>query len=188
MTHCLSPEDIEKLWSVNIYNTLSDNNMINLYWYHRIQCMPLVSLQRLTERGVLPAAILNTKKIPLCDSCDFASAHRQSWRTRAKYNHSIHHYHCNKPGSGTSCDHIVSHEPGLISQSTGSLTYKRFWGSVLYVDHMSNFMYNHLIAGATRMETLRSNQAYERVEKDNLRFNEKSFSGDLLKGGQTINF
>ena len=49
------------------------------------------------------------------------------------------------------------------------------------------------------METLKSKQAYERVAKsygvlvksshaNNFRFNDKSFSGDLLKGGQTITF
>ena len=49
------------------------------------------------------------------------------------------------------------------------------------------------------METLRFKQAYERVANsygvkiksyhaDNLRFNDKIFAGDLLKGGQTIIF
>ena len=76
MTHCLSPEDIEKLWSGNVDNTLSDYDMITLYWHHRLQFMPLVSLHRLAERGVLPASILNIKKIPLCASCAFASSHR----------------------------------------------------------------------------------------------------------------
>ena len=161
--------------------------------------MPLVSLYRLAEREVIPATILNTKKMSLCASCAFASAHRQSWRTRAKSNRSIHHYHCNKPGSGTPCNHIVSHKPGLMTQSTRTLTYARFWGSVLYVDHMYDFTYNHLITRTTSMETLRSKQAYERVENsygvkikfyhaDNICFNDKKFSRDLLKGGQIITF
>ena len=49
------------------------------------------------------------------------------------------------------------------------------------------------------METLKSKQAYERVAKsygvqvksyhaNNLHFNDKNFSGDFLKGGQTITF
>ena len=86
-----------------------------------------------------------------------------------------------------------------MPQSTRTLTHEIFWGSVLYVDHMSDFMYNHLITGITSMETLKSKQAYERVANsygvqvksyhaDNLRFNKKNFSGYLLKGGQTITF
>ena len=31
MTHWLSSEDIEKLWSGNVDNTLSDNDMITMY-------------------------------------------------------------------------------------------------------------------------------------------------------------
>ena len=49
------------------------------------------------------------------------------------------------------------------------------------------------------MDMVLSNQAYERVAKsygvkvksyhaDNLRFNDKNFKGDILKGGQTITF
>ena len=199
MTQCLSSEDLEKLWSGNVDSTISDEERITLYWHHRLQCMPLISLHRLAERGVLPRAILTVKKLPLCASCAFATAHRRSWRGKGKKNRPIRHYNCDKPGSGTSCDHIVSHEPGLIPQSTGTLTHKRFWGSVLFVDHMSDFMYNHLITGTSSMETLRSKQAYERValsygvqiktyHADNLRFNDKNFSADLLKGGQTITF
>ena len=95
------------------------------------------------------------------------------------------------------CDHIVSHEPGLIPQSTGTLAHERFWGSVLCGDHMFDFMYNHLITETTSMEILKSKQAYERVvysygviieayHVDNLHFNDNIFTGDRLKGVQTI--
>ena len=107
--------------------------------------------------------------------------------------------HDDNPGSGTSCDHIISDQPGFIPQSTRTLIYAIFWGLVLYVDHISDFMYNHLITGTSNMEILKSKQAYERVIKsygvkikayraEKLRFNNQTFTGDLLKGGQTITF
>lgn len=97
------------------------------------------------------------------------------------------------------CDHIVSHEPGLIPQSTGTLAHERFWGSVLCGDHMFDFMYNHLITETTSMEILKSKQAYERVidtygvkiksyHQNNLRVSDKNFTGNILKGGQIITF
>ena len=99
-----------------------------------------------------------------------------------------------KPGGGTSCDHITSTQPGLIPQNKGTLTHERFWGSVLYADHFSDFIYNHLISGTTSLETLQSKHAYERIAKsygiqvkshraDNIRFDDLNFKGDFLKGG-----
>ena len=36
MTQCLSSEDLEKLWSGNVDSTISDEEMITLYWHHRL--------------------------------------------------------------------------------------------------------------------------------------------------------
>jgi len=85
----------------------------------------------------------------------------------------------------------------VIPQSTGILTHEKFGGSVLYVDHYSDFVYNHLITGTTSIATIESNQAYERVVAtygvkikayytDNLRFNDNNFTGDCIRGGQTL--
>ena len=68
------------------------------------------------------------------------------------------------------------------------MTHERFWGSVLYVVHHSDFMYNHLITGTTSLATLESKLAYERVaaahgvkiqsyHADNLRFNDNQLKG-----------
>ena len=91
------------------------------------------------------------------------------------------------------------HQPGLVPQSIGKLTHKIFWGSVLYVDHFSDFLYNHLITSVSSLETINSKHAYESVGKaygidiksyhaDNLRFNDINFSGDCAKAGQTMTF
>ena len=49
-----------------------------------------------------------------------------------------------KPGDGTSCDHLISKQPGLMSQSISILTHARFWGSIIYVDLFSDFIYTDL--------------------------------------------
>ena len=165
MTHCISPEDIMRLWSSNIDIAITDDIRITLYWHHRLQCMPLVFLHWLADRGVLLNAILKVSRIPLCVLCAFTTAHFQEWRTNSKCNHSIRERHKDNTGSGTSCNHIVSHKPRLIHQYVGKLTCARFWGSVLYVDHMSDVVYNHLITATSSMESLQSKQAYETVAK-----------------------
>ena len=125
---------------------------------------------------------------------------RRSWRTNSKKKKKgIRDKSNDKPGSGTSCDHIVSSQPGLIPQMRGLLTHARFWGSVLYCDHFSDFIYNHLIEGTTSLETLQSKHAYERVSKahdvtvksyraDNLRFDDLNFKGDCIKQHQHITY
>lgn len=77
------------------------------------------------------------------------------------------------------------------------MTYERFLGSVLYVDHFSDFMYNHLITGMTSIATLESKQAYKRAAAahgvkvksyyvDNLRFNENNFKGSCISANQQL--
>ena len=68
-----------------------------------------------------------------------------------------------KHGDGISCDHIVSHQPGLTPQSLGKLTYARLWESALYIDAMSDYIYNNLVHGVSSEETLEPNLSYERV-------------------------
>ena len=100
------------------------------------------------------------KKIPLCAACAFATAHRRNRRHKGKKDKPIRKE--TEPGGGTSCDHIVSHQPGFMPQSTGILVHSRFWGSVMYVDHATYYIYNHLVTGITRDATLDSKRSYER--------------------------
>ena len=97
----------------------------------------------------------------------------------------------------TSCDLKISHQPGLVTQASRKLTHEKYWGSVLYVDHFSDFMYGHMITGTTSQQTLDSKHAYERITSanrvtvksyraDNFQFNSRNFRGDCVKGGQQL--
>ena len=199
LTQCLSPDDLQTLWSRKADDTVPEIDRLTLAWHHRLRCAPLVTLHRLANRGVIPKRIASVRRMPLCASCIFASAHRRNWRVRGQKQSSIRKPSQTYPGAGTSCDHVVSHQPGLVPQSTGRLTYKRFWGSVVFVDHFSDFVYNHLIHGTTSAETLGAKQAYERVaghygvqikafHADNSRFDDKAFKTSCLHAGQQLTF
>ena len=64
--------------------------------------------------------------MPLCAACLFAEASRRAWRTKAPPRRI--RKDSDKPGDHASCDHLISHEPGLIPQVTGRLTYKDMQG------------------------------------------------------------
>jgi len=197
MTDFLSPEDLTQIWSGDADNSISEPSRLALYWHHCLHHTPLVSLHHLATRGVLPKAIIHVLNMTLCTACAFATAQRRSWRTESKSNNPIQQAYHDALGKGTSCDHIISHQPGLIPQTTGILTHEKFWGSVLFTNHYSDFIDNHLITGTTSIATLEAKQDYERVilsygvtvksyHAENFRFNDNNFSGDCIKAGQQL--
>ena len=44
-----------------------------------------------------------------------------------------------------SVDHIVSEQPCLIPQISGFLTNQRLWGATTFLDHVSDYVYIHLM-------------------------------------------
>ena len=70
---------------------------------------------------------------------------------------------------------------------------------MIYVDHHSDFIFNHLITGTTSAQTIASKHAYERIAQqhqvkikayhaDNLRFNDNTFRGDCINSKQRLTF
>ena len=101
--------------------------------------------------------------MPICAACAFAdAAKRRCYKSDQKSIRKKNEY----PGSGTSCDHIISHEPGLIPQVTGRLTYARYAGAIIFSDHFSDYTYPHLIQSTSMEETMIAKRAYERVARE----------------------
>eukprot|EP00957_Ditylum_brightwellii_P069297 5260972-Ditylum_brightwellii.AAC.1 len=119
-------------------------------------------MARLAERGVVPKAIKHVKKAQLCTACLFAKAQQWDWRKKEKKK-SVRKPCHDAPGKGTSVDHMISHQPGIIPQVTGILTSEWYWGSVTMVDHATDFVYSHLIKGTTVDKTLTTKHAYEHL-------------------------
>ena len=67
------------------------------------------------------------------------------------------------PGDGVSVDQIVSAQPGLIPQMSGFLTSKRLWVATTFVDHVSDYVYVHIIRDLTLDETLLAKEATEKL-------------------------
>jgi hypothetical protein len=60
-------------------------------------------------------------------------------------------------------DQIVLVQPGLIPQMSGFLTNRRIWGCTTFCDHVSDFVYVHLMCNFTINETLFAPKAFEKV-------------------------
>ena len=152
LSDSLTPEKIKKLWDGDFDNTIPSAERVDPI----LAPAPLATLVWLSIRGVLLACIKDVLNISLCTSRAFAQAHRRNWRGKGKTPDGIHKKTDTNPGDGTSCDHLVSQHAGLIPQSICILTYARFWGSVIYVDNFSDFIYSRLIKGTTSADTLES--------------------------------
>jgi hypothetical protein len=72
-------------------------------------------------------------------------------------------YNASCLGHGVSVDQIISAQPGLIPQMAGFLTSKQIWGCTTFIDHVSNYIYVHLMKDFTIMETLLAKLAFKKL-------------------------
>jgi hypothetical protein len=90
-------------------------------------------------------------------------AHQCPWYHKNKASCSIRPPDKILPGDGTSVDQIILVQPGLIPQMASFPTSNQIWGTIFFCDHVSNFVYAHLMWNFTLKETLLAKQAYEKV-------------------------
>ena len=95
----------------------------------------------------------------MCVVCQFGQAHCRPLRVKGKKIESICRPEQTIPGDGVSVDQIVSAQPGLVPQMPGFLTSKRLWGAATFVDHVSDYVYEHLMRDLTLDETLLAKEA-----------------------------
>ena len=60
-------------------------------------------------------------------------------------------------------DQIVSAQPGLIPQVSGTLTTARMKGATVFDDHVTQFIYAHLMKDHTQESTLEAKAAFEKL-------------------------
>ena len=169
-------------------------------WHHRLYHLSFSKIFLLAELGHLPKRLLDCKsKLPLCVACQFGTAHRRPWRVKGKKSGSIRKADQVKPGDGVSIDQIVSAQPGLIPQMSGFLTSRRIWGVTTFCDHVSDFVYVHLMRDFTVEETILATKAFEKVlaeakrsvkhyHADNGAFAHNGFLSSVKNNNQTITF
>jgi hypothetical protein len=94
---------------------------------------------------------------------------------------------------------LVSAQPGLIPQMSGSLTNLRIMGARVIVDHYSDHTYIYLMRELTLVETLMAKHAYEEFlalmgikskayHADNGHFSDRGFRDDWVANNQSITF
>lgn len=145
----------------------------------------------------MPKRLLKCKgSEPLCVACQFGAAHRRPWRVKGKKAGSIRKETETAPGDGTSVDQIVSAQPGLLPIMEGDHSSDRIWGATTFCDHVSNFVYVHLMRNFTSDETLQAKKAYEKIlaqagwtvgayHADNGRFKDEGWLTSCNEANQT---
>ena len=103
------------------------------------------------------------KNPPLYVACQIGAAHRRPWRTKGKKSELIRRPEQNNPGDGILVDQIVSDQPGIIPQMSEFLTSHRFWGCTNFMDHVSKYVYVHIMRDLSIYETLLTKEALEKL-------------------------
>ena len=169
-------------------------------WHHRLYHLAFRHIFQLANLGFLPKRFLECRNNPpICIACQFGQAHRRPWRSKGKKSGSIRQPEQKEPGDGVSVDQIISAQPGLIPQMAGFLTSDRLWGCTTFVDHVSDYVYVHLMRDLTLAETLLAKAAWEKVlsqagrqvkhyHADNGRFADNGFIDAINSKDQKITF
>jgi len=93
-------------------------------------------------RGEIPKRLASLKgRCPICVACLFGQAHKRPWSSKSKQKHPICKPTDDAPGKRFLLDQMVSSQPGLIPQMSGSLTNLRIMGATVFVDHYSDHVY-----------------------------------------------
>ncbi len=170
-----------------------------LAWHHRLYHLDFGKIFNLAKLRILPKTLLQCENaVPLCIECQFGKAHRRPWRGKGKYG-SIQREEEKKPGDGVSADQIVSAQPGLIPQMSGFLTSERLWGATTFVDHVSDYVYVHLMKSFTIEDTMNAKKAFEKMftlagrevksyRVDNGRFADKQWQEDCSLHNQKLTY
>ena len=160
-------------------------------WHHRLYHLPFKNIFLLARDGRLLKKLLKCRNSPpLCIACQFGQTHRRPWRINGNRSGSIRKPEKVEPGDSVSVDHIITTQPDLIPQMSGFLTNNRIWGCTTFVDHVSDFVFTHLMRDFTLSETLLAKAAWEKVlaqagrrvkhyHADNGRFADNGFLSDV---------
>ena len=133
-------------------------------WHHWLYHLPYRILFWLASLSFIQKRLLECRnKPPLCVACQFGQAHRHPWQTKGKKIRSIKIPKQTKPSDGVLVDQIVSAQHCLIPQMSRFITNQRLWGATTFVDHVSDYVYVHLMRDLSLPETLLAKSAMKKV-------------------------
>jgi GAG-pre-integrase domain len=182
----------------NQYQSNSDTSEY-LRWHYKLNHISASKILQLVKCGLLPTR-LSKCQIPACPSCLFGKATKRSWRHKprkeaqpSKIRKAISLGECG------SIDQLESSTPGLIAQTKGWLTTKRYRVATVFVDHFSDLSYIYLQQTKSSEETKEAKISFERYanqsgvkicryQADNGRFADKLFREHIQQSGQALTF
>jgi hypothetical protein len=129
-------------------------------WHHKLGHLSHAHLQELVKLGKLPQRYRSCTP-PVCPACLFAKQTKCKWHHKGGGSHSLRDLAKREPGSLTFADQMVSSTPGLIPQSTGSLTKHRYRAAMIFVDNFSDYTDVSLQEDSTMDSTLDAKLDYE---------------------------
>ena len=148
----------------------------------------------------LPKRLLEFRnKPPLFFACQFSAAPCRTWRTKGDKSGSVRRPEQSEPGNGILVDHIVSDQPGMIPQISGFRNSQLLWGCTTFMDHVSDFVYVHLMRDLFPSEILLDKEALEKLmaqsgqtvnhyHSDNSKFYGNGFIGNINQKDQNITY
>ena len=162
-----------------------------MHCHHWLNHLSATNMLRLAKAGILPKTFLKLNKIQKCASCAFGQAHCRQWRSKGHPGGGhIRSKAKTKPGDGVSVDQIVSAQHGRIPQMAGFLINDRIVGATFFVDHVTQYIYVHLMKALTTDNTIAAKSACEQVfpqfghkihhyRAENGRFSDAAFIDDV---------
>jgi hypothetical protein len=193
----IEPSQWEHILSPQSLSPLQEEMMSHHCCLHH---MPFPKLITMAEKGEIPKCLAALKGCcPICVACLFGQAHKRPWQSKLKQKHPICNPTDNAPGKKASLDQMVSAQPCLIPQMSGSLTNLSIMTAMVFVDHFSDQVYVYLMKDLMLSETLLAKQAYEcflalldveskAYHADNGCFADKGFRDDCTSSNQMITF
>ena len=133
-------------------------------WHHQLYHLPYCILFLLEIIVFLTNRLLECLyKPPLCLACQFVQSHFCPWKKKGKKTGSIRTPEQKDPGNGVSVFQIVLENPGLIPHMYGIITKQRLRGCTKIVDHVSYYVYVHLMQDLSLSDTLLYNAEMEKI-------------------------
>ena len=115
-----------RLWSIDV-SILTGNQKLYALWHECLQYPNDKDMKRLSLRKVIPRRISNVVKPPPYVLQVFSIAHKREWKIKGGVSKDIDEVDMD-PGDRTSFNQIVSKQVQLITQVSGKLTNRRFYG------------------------------------------------------------
>jgi hypothetical protein len=116
----IEPSQLEHLLAPQRLSPLQEEMMSHHYRLHHMHFPKLIVM---AEKGIITKCLASLKgHCPICVACLFGQAHKCPWRSKSKQKHPICKPTDDAPGKRASMDMLVSAQPGLIPQMSGSLT------------------------------------------------------------------